>query len=57
MPGNPNVLTRDIGTSGLAQGSTAMTCRVRIAAWTAPLPEVEVYRLPPGVAAGGTDPT
>ena len=40
--GNPNVLTRDRGTSQLAQGPTAQTCLV----------EVEPYRgEPPPVAA------
>lgn len=33
LAGNPNVLTRDIGTSELAQGPSAQTCLVRIEAW------------------------
>jgi len=32
LQGNPNVLTLDVGTSQLAQGSSAQTCLVRIAA-------------------------
>ena len=30
LPGNPNVLTKDVGTSSLAQGPTAHTCMVDI---------------------------
>ncbi|NMD55741.1 MULTISPECIES: molybdopterin-dependent oxidoreductase [Tsukamurella] len=33
LQGNPNVLTLDVGTSELAQGSSAQTCLVRIAAY------------------------
>jgi biotin/methionine sulfoxide reductase len=29
--GNPNVVTRDIGTSSLAQGPSAQSCRVEVA--------------------------
>lgn len=36
--GNPNVLTRDVGTSGLAQGPTAQTCLVRVERWDGPAP-------------------
>ncbi len=32
--GNPNVLTRDRGTSELAQGPTAQTCLVRVERWS-----------------------
>lgn len=45
--GNPNVLTRDIGTSQLAQGPSAMSCLVEIEAHSGPLPEVTVFRQPP----------
>jgi biotin/methionine sulfoxide reductase len=31
LHGNPNVLTRDAGTSSLAQGPTAHTCLVEVA--------------------------
>jgi biotin/methionine sulfoxide reductase len=44
--GNPNVLTRDAGTSKLAQGSTAQTCLVDIERWTGPVPAVRVFRAP-----------
>jgi biotin/methionine sulfoxide reductase len=36
LAGNPNVLTRDVGTSGLAQGPSAHTCLVRVEPWTGP---------------------
>ncbi len=36
LAGNPNVLTRDVGTSGLAQGPSAHTCLVRLDPWTGP---------------------
>ena len=38
VAGNPNVLTRDVGTSGLAQGPSAHTCLVRVDKWDGPLP-------------------
>ncbi len=38
LHGNPNVLTRDIGTSGLAQGPTAHTCMVEVEPATDPPP-------------------
>lgn len=44
--GNPNVLTRDAGTSGLAQGPIAHTCMV----------EVELMSDPPAVKAFGPPP-
>ena len=44
--GNPNVLTRDIGTSRLAQGSSAQTCLVEIEKWPGELPEVTVMIAP-----------
>ena len=42
--GNPNVLTLDIGTSRLAQGSSALTALVEIERWSG--------ALPPSVRAG-----
>jgi biotin/methionine sulfoxide reductase len=45
--GNPNVLTRDAGTSKLGQGPIAQSCLVRIEKWTAPLPPVKVHTPPP----------
>lgn len=50
LAGNPNVLTRDAGTSGLAQGPSAQTCLVWVEAWTDPVPEGRAIR-PPGLVA------
>jgi biotin/methionine sulfoxide reductase len=36
--GNPNVLTLDIGTSALGQGTSAQTALVEVARWEGPLP-------------------
>ena len=36
--GNPNVLTRDVGTSSLSQGSSAQTCLVEVARSDQPAP-------------------
>ena len=44
--GNPNVLTRDRGTSGLAQGPSAQTCLVRIRRWDGDPPPSGVSRPP-----------
>lgn len=44
--GNPNVLTRDKGTSQLAQGPSAMTCLVRIERYTGPIPPITAYDPP-----------
>lgn len=44
--GNPNVLTRDKGTSPLAQGPSAMTCLVRIERFTGPIPKITAYDPP-----------
>ena len=48
--GNPNVLTLDIGTSPLAQGTSALTALVEIERWNAPAPELRVFA-PPELAA------
>ena len=45
--GNPNVLTRDVGTSTLAQGTSAHSCLVEVERFDGPLPEVNVFRQPP----------
>lgn len=45
--GNPNVLTRDAGTSRLAQGCSAQSCMVEIDRWTAPLPRVRAHHPAP----------
>jgi biotin/methionine sulfoxide reductase len=48
--GNPNVLTLDIGTSALAQGTSALTALVEIERWTAPAPAIRAFT-PPKLAA------
>src|SRR5712692_6445903 len=50
--GNPNVLTLDIGTSPLAQGTSALTALVEIERWNAPAPAVRAFT-PPVLAAAG----
>lgn len=45
--GNPNVLTRDAGTSRLAQGPTAQTCLVDVERYDGRLEPVGVFTLPP----------
>ncbi|MDD9962595.1 MAG: molybdopterin-dependent oxidoreductase [Gammaproteobacteria bacterium] len=44
--GNPNVLTRDAGTSKIAQGPTAHSCLVEVERFSGPLPEIKVFRQP-----------
>ena len=44
--GNPNVLTRDKGTSSMAQGPTAHSCLVEIELYTKPLPPIKVFGHP-----------
>ena len=44
--GNPNVLTRDIGTSRLGQGPSAHSCLVEIEPYRGPLPEVRAFVSP-----------
>jgi biotin/methionine sulfoxide reductase len=50
--GNPNVLTLDIGTSPLAQGTSALTALVEIERWDAAAPAVRAFA-PPQLAAAG----
>jgi biotin/methionine sulfoxide reductase len=45
--GNPNVLTRDAGTSKLAQGCTGQLCLVEIARFDGRLPPVRAFDPPP----------
>jgi biotin/methionine sulfoxide reductase len=45
--GNPNVLTRDLGTSTLAQGTSAHSCLVEVERYAGPLPDLRVFRQPP----------
>ena len=44
--GNPNTVTRDRGTSKLAQGSTGQQALVEIARWTDPAPPVKILEPP-----------
>ena len=44
--GNPNVLTRDIGTSKLGQGPSAQSCLVEIERFEGVLPPITVHRPP-----------
>jgi biotin/methionine sulfoxide reductase len=48
--GNPNVLTLDVGTSRLTQGTSALTALVEIERWSAPEAGVEAWT-PPALAA------
>jgi biotin/methionine sulfoxide reductase len=44
--GNPNVLTQDIGTSSLAQGSSGQLCRVEIVRCEGQLPPIKAFDPP-----------
>lgn len=44
--GNPNALTRDVGTSQLGQGPTAHSCLVDVKRFNAELPRVEAFDPP-----------
>lgn len=46
--GNPNVLTRDIGTSKLAQGPSAHTALVQVERYDGELPAIKVFEPPSG---------
>src|SRR6266852_228403 len=48
--GNPNVLTRDAGTSRLAQGCTGQLTLVEVERFEGPLPRVKAFDPPPGTA-------
>ena len=45
--GNPNVLTRDAGTSRLAQGCAGQHSNVQLEPWTQDLPPIRAYDPPP----------
>ncbi len=51
--GNPNVLTLDVGTSRLTQGSSALTALVEIERWAGPLLPVRALTPPELVNADG----
>ena len=44
--GNPNVLTRDVGTSSLAQGPTAMSTLVQVEKFEGALPPIKIFTPP-----------
>jgi biotin/methionine sulfoxide reductase len=44
--GNPNVLTRDVGTSKLAQGCTGQLALVQVEKWAGDLPPIRAYDPP-----------
>jgi biotin/methionine sulfoxide reductase len=44
--GNPNVLTRDHGTSKLGQGPSSATALVEVEPWSDPVPPVRVFSPP-----------
>jgi biotin/methionine sulfoxide reductase len=44
--GNPNVLTRDMGTSRLAQGPSSHTCLVEVEQFAGPLPRITALEAP-----------
>ena len=46
LHGNPNVLTRDVGTSRLGQGPSAHSCLVEVEPYNGPLPEVRAFASP-----------
>ena len=46
--GNPNVLTRDVGTSALAQGCTGQLTTVRVERFDGNLPPIQAYEPPSG---------
>ncbi len=48
--GNPNVLTRDVGTSSLAQGPTAQTCLVEVERFVGEAPRVRSHEAPALIA-------
>ena len=45
--GNPNTLTRDIGTSKLGQGPSAHSCLVEVESFDQSLPEIKSFQQPP----------
>jgi biotin/methionine sulfoxide reductase len=46
LHGNPNVLTTDAGSSGLAQGSTAHTCLVEVESFLGVVPDIDPHAPP-----------
>jgi biotin/methionine sulfoxide reductase len=46
--GNPNAVTRDFGTSSLAQGCTGQLSTVQVERWDGELPPIGAYTAPEG---------
>lgn len=46
LHGNPNALTRDVGTSRLAQACTGQLVGVQVEAWRGPVPPITAYEPP-----------
>jgi len=44
--GNPNVLTPDVGASGLSQGCSAHSCLVAVRAWKGEAPKMRAFEPP-----------
>ena len=55
--GNPNVLTRDVGTSRLAQGPSALSTLVEIERWNGSLPPIRAWTPPTFVPDADCIPT
>jgi len=51
LHGNPNVLTKDVGTSSLAQGPTAHSCLVQVEVYEGDVPAVSIFEQPATEAA------
>jgi len=51
--GNPNTVTRDVGTSALTQGSTGQLCLIQIERFEGPLPEIRAHTPPEIVQPDG----
>jgi biotin/methionine sulfoxide reductase len=51
LHGNANVLTQDVPTSRLGQGSAAQSCLVQIERWPGEPPPITVHAPPPGASA------
>ncbi|RNM12036.1 molybdopterin-dependent oxidoreductase [Nocardioides pocheonensis] len=54
--GNPNVLTADLPSSRLSQGTTAQHALVEVERWEGPLPPITVDQPPAFVARGDVEP-
>ena len=53
--GNANILTRDSGTSVIAQGPSPQSCLVELEKWTQPIPPIKVFDPPVVIESNSTD--